>query len=223
MLVSGLLLALDVLAWPLFYLLLQSYVSEWPGVMCVYGVTRIGSGSMGPARFLPALLATLQAVKPLVVFTGGAWLVLHLLNRQTRTGPLTGRVVAVILASALLALADAAAEAAYLAIPKKEDHLSGGCCLSLLDTASGPSRFLPAGLLGGDARPWLHAAYFAVNAGLIVGLAGAARASRRGTPVGWLAPICCGAMLCIGVNALYLSEVAAPRLLRMPATTAYTT
>src|SRR5262249_511544 len=72
LLAVGLLLILNVLAWPLLYLVLQSYVVEWPGVMCIYGVTRVGTGSVGPSRFLPALLAGLQLSKPFLVFlTGG--------------------------------------------------------------------------------------------------------------------------------------------------------
>src|SRR5689334_1488425 len=55
-LMGGFLLCLNVAAWPIFYLLLQSYVPEWPGVMCIYGVTRIGSGSLGASRFLPPLV-----------------------------------------------------------------------------------------------------------------------------------------------------------------------
>src|SRR5213076_326432 len=44
-LLAGLLLVLNVVSWPVFYLLLQSYVPEWvgEGVMCIYGVTRIGA------------------------------------------------------------------------------------------------------------------------------------------------------------------------------------
>ena len=45
---ATLLWCLSVLSWPVFYLMLQSYVDVWPGVMCVYGVTRIGTGSVGP-------------------------------------------------------------------------------------------------------------------------------------------------------------------------------
>src|SRR3712207_9054229 len=62
-LLASLLLWLNVASWPIFYLLLQSYVAEWPGVMCIYGVTRIGTGSVGPSRFLPALVTTLQVTK----------------------------------------------------------------------------------------------------------------------------------------------------------------
>jgi hypothetical protein len=127
-LAAGVLLVLNVVAWPLLYLLLQSYVPEWPGVMCVYGVTRIGAGSIGPSRFLPALVTALQMLKPALVFLSGAWLALHLLNRNTRTAPLTGRVLMLLVLVGFLAVADAAIEAAYLAIPKKEVFLSTGCC-----------------------------------------------------------------------------------------------
>src|SRR5262245_21841028 len=50
---AGLLLLLGLASWPLLYLLLQSYVPEWPDVMCIYGVTRVGAGSVGASRFLP--------------------------------------------------------------------------------------------------------------------------------------------------------------------------
>src|SRR4051812_38551736 len=35
------LLGLSLASWPLLYLMLQSYVPEFQGVMCIYGVTRI--------------------------------------------------------------------------------------------------------------------------------------------------------------------------------------
>src|SRR5262245_5357977 len=62
-----LLLVLNLASWPLFYLLLDSYVPQWPGVMCIYGVTRIGAGSDGLSHCLPGLLAALQLLKPLLV------------------------------------------------------------------------------------------------------------------------------------------------------------
>src|SRR5262249_49126631 len=63
-LMAILLLVLNVLSWPLFYLLLQSYVREWPGVMCIYGVTQIGTGSISVSRFLPGLVQSLETTKP---------------------------------------------------------------------------------------------------------------------------------------------------------------
>src|SRR5262249_54979677 len=96
------------------------------------------------------LVVAVQAAKPALVFLSGAWLVLYLVNRRTHTAPLTGRVLAVLLPLGLLALADAAAEGAYLAIPKKEVFPPSGCCSAGLDTAGGASRFLPTALVGED-------------------------------------------------------------------------
>src|SRR5262249_14975946 len=109
LLLAGLLLVLNIASWPLLYLLLQSYVSQWPGIMCIYGVTRIGAGSIGPSRFLPLLLTALQTMKPALVFINGSWLVLHWINRQTRTAPLTGRVLFIIFTTGLFATSDAGA------------------------------------------------------------------------------------------------------------------
>jgi hypothetical protein len=214
-LLAGLLLALNVLSWPLLYLLLQSYVTEWPGVMCVYGVTRVGANSLGISRLLPPLLTTLQAAKPLIVFASGAWLVLYLINRRTRTAPLSGRVALVVAASAMLASADALAELAYLFIPKKEEFLEAGCCTALFLDA-GPSRFLPRALFGPDAEPWVWAAYYACNAAFVAALLAGSRAARWGLPRAWLGPACAGAMLTAGADLIFAADVAAPRLLQMP-------
>jgi hypothetical protein len=216
LLLAGLLLWLNVLSWPIFYLLLQSYVPEWPDVMCIYGVTRIGTGSIGPSRFLPPLVTSLQAMKPALVFLSGAWFVLHLVNRRTKTAPLTGRVLLVLLASGLLAVADAAAEVTYLGIPKKEEFLSVGCCTGVFAEESDSARFLPRIRIGENQVPWLYAAYYGVNIGLVLALAACVRRSRRRVPIGWLAPLVLVVVLSVAVNALFLTEAAAPRLLQKP-------
>jgi hypothetical protein len=213
---AGFLLALNIVSWPIFYLLLQSYVPQWPGVMCIYGVTRVGAGSLGPARFLPGLLAALQAAKPALVFVSGAWFVLYLVNRQTPTAPLTGRTLVVLLAAGLLAAADAAAELTYLAIPKKEEFLSAGCCTQPFDVAEGPSRFLPRALAGPDDEPRLYGAYYAANGAMVLALGGCTRLGRWLSPRRWLAPLLLGTVVCVAVNAVFLVEVAAPRLLHLP-------
>jgi len=212
---AGLLLGLNVLAWPLLYLLLQSYVPEWPGIMCIYGVTRIGGGSLGVSRYLPALLTALQVMKPALVFLSGAWFVLHLLNRRTRSAPLTGRVLLVLLASTVLATVDAATEIAYLAIPKKEEFLSVGCCTAA-DDEGNASRFLPGTMVADANLPWLYSVYYAVNLGLAAALASCLRfRGREIAPVRLaLLALCVSATL--AVNAVFLTDAAAPRLLHMP-------
>jgi hypothetical protein len=217
-LMGGLLLALNVVAWPIYYLLLQSYVPYWSGagVMCIYGVTQIGAGSLGPSRFLPPLVTTLQAMKPALVFLSGAWFVLYLVNRRTRTAPLTGRVLLVLLAAGLLAVADAAAEQTYLAIPKKEEFPTAGCCTGAFDEKSRATGLLPASLVPENASGRLYPAYYAINAVLVLAAGICARLCRRGLPRGALLPLLVGAGLAVVVNLVFLVEVAAPRLIHLP-------
>jgi hypothetical protein len=210
------LLALSLVSWPLFYLLLQSYVAEWPGVMCVYGVTRIGTGTRGPSRLLPGLVTVLQLTKPALVFASGAWFVLYLADRRTATAPLRGRILLALLALGLLAVLDAAAEGAYLGIPKKEEFVSAGCCTEAFDSESRAARFVPQGILGADDRSRLYAAYWAVNGGLIAALLVATWLLRRGWTLAWLTPLVFGALLATVVNGLFVIEVAAPTLLHLP-------
>jgi hypothetical protein len=215
-LVGLLTLGLNLISWPLLYLLLQSYVPQWPGVMCVYGVTRIGTGSAGPSRFLPTLLTALQLSKPALVFCGGAWFVLYLVNRRTPTAPLSRRVLGVLIVLGLLAAGDAGAELAYLAIPKRETGPSLGCCTAALDDPSHGAWQSPDAVLRVGDRPGLTAAYFAVNAVMLMGLYGAiARVGRRGE-IPALTPLLLGALVALPVSAAFLVEVAAPVLLRLP-------
>ncbi len=209
-----LLLGLSLVSWPLLYLLLQSYVPEWPGVMCVYGVTRVGTGSSNASRFLPGLLQALQLTKPALVFLGGAWFALYLVNRRTQTAPLTNRVVAALVAVGLLAGGDAAAEAAYLLIPKKEEFASVGCCAPAFDGPGHGTGLAPNAVLGPGDRPLLSAAYFACNAGMVLGLSAAAVRARVAVPR--LAPLAAAAAGTLAVGAVFLVEVASPVLLRLP-------
>jgi hypothetical protein len=215
-LLAGLLLVLNIASWPVFYLLLQSYVPEWPGVMCIYGVTQIGTGSYGLSRWLPTLVTTLEVTKPALIFVSGAWFVLYLVNRQTRTAPLTGRVLSLLLMAGLLAVADAAAEQAYLGIPKKEEIPPEGCCTAVFDSQTRASRFLPPVLTEPQTVPWLYAAYYALNIGIALLLVLSWRVWGRQFPGGLLAVLFALAVLSLVVNAVFLVEVAAPHLIRLP-------
>jgi hypothetical protein len=214
-LMAGLLLGLNAVSWLLFYLLLKSYVPQWPGVMCIYGVTRIGTGSIGPSRFLPGLVSALQISKPALVFLSGAWFVLYLLNRATRTAPLTGRVLGLVLATALLGVADAAAEGAYLVIPKHEEFLASGCCTDALDVKAQGTRLLSPIPEEEQSDLWLYAAYYSSNMAMVLLLGWSARGDRL-VPTRWLVPLLLGAALCLSTNAVFFVEVAAPHLLHLP-------
>jgi hypothetical protein len=210
------LLVLNVASWPLLYLLLQSYVPQWPGVMCIYGVTRVGAGSLGPSRFLPGLLTALQVTKPALVFLTGAWFVLYLVNRRTATGPLMPRVLLGVVLVGLLVAADAGLEGAYLFIPKQEEFLSSGCCTLALDAPATDARLLPETVAGEDLGALLYRAYYVVNLGMVLALAAAV-----GLPMLWrtgasLVLLGLGALVSWPVNLLFLIEVAAPTLLDLP-------
>jgi len=210
-----LLVGLNLVSWPMLYLLLQSYVPEWPGVMCIYGVTQVGKGSQGSSRFLPDLLAFLQASKPALVFLSGAWFVLYMLNRRTRTGPLLNRLFVVLLPLGLLASAEAAAEIAYLTIPKKEEYLSAGCCVGVTQEANA-ARFVPSSLLDESGRPWLYVAYYGSNLGMIAALATLARRAHSAPSPRGLALLFLGGAAVLAISSVFLVEIAAPALLHSP-------
>lgn len=214
-LLAFLLLGLNIVSWPLLYLLLQSYVPQWDGVMCIYGVTQIGAGSVGPSRFLPGLLKALQLTKPGLVFLTGAWWVLYLINRQTRLAPLMPRTLLVLFLLGVLDIADAAAELAYLVIPKKEEVLSGGCCTFAFDDPDRFSRFFPTALMDEQHYQLLHVAYYGVNLSMVLLLLASARFSRTLSPLKLL-PLLVGAGLAVLVNGVFLIEIAAPGLLGLP-------
>jgi hypothetical protein len=205
-----------VVSWPLLYLLLQSYVSEWPGIMCIYGVTRIGAGSIGPSRFLPPLLTALQITKPALIFLSGSWFVLHWINRQTRTAPLTGRVLMLAFVAGLVGTGDAAAEAAYLWIPKKEQFPPYGCCAAAFDSISAANRFLPKAFVEEKDATALLALYYAVNSAVIAALGGTIWLRQTRSFGRRLLPLVTLVAISMIVNAVFLVDVAAPRLLHLP-------
>jgi len=212
-LLGVLLLGINLASWPLLYLLLQSYVPEWPGVMCIYGVTHVGAGSEGTSRFLPGILQTLQITKPILMFGSGVWFVLYLANRRTQTAPLLSRILLVAIALGLLAVADSLAEGAYLLIPKKEEWLSTGCC----SVANENIRTIYSEpVFGVRDRAWLSAAYYAINIGVILAIVTCIRRARPRQKLSMLAPLLAGALVALPISAIFLTQVAAPVLLHLP-------
>lgn len=202
-LLATVLVAVAAVSWPLLFLLLQSWVPEWPGVMCIQGVTRVGENGFGPERWLPRLLDALQWTKPLLAFLTGAWLLLHLANRRTRTGPLTRRVLLAMVAAGVVAAADATAEGAYLFIPKQESSFASGCC-TIAEAGSPPAP--------DSGFPHATEAFFGLLA--LVG-GGAAYGMRRPTRAR-AAPVAAGALLTLLVGAVFLRDELSPRVRGTP-------
>lgn len=213
------LVVLSVIAWPLLYLLLQSQVPRWAEVMCIEGVLRVGTGSEGAAGLLPALVRGLQFTKPAVLFAAGAWLVLHRLDRATRTAPLASRVLGALAVLGFLAVVDAALEAMWLAIPKREQALAAGCCVFRTPVAShGVVARLLTGLTEAGRATALTVATFTIAGILVAGtfVIGRRLARDGGVPL-WatlsLAPL---AILWVPLSLEYASHVVAPALVALP-------
>jgi hypothetical protein len=218
-LAAGSLLVVAVASWPLLYLLLASYVPQWRDVMCIQGVARVGTGSVGLSGWLPTLVQALQATKPLLAFAAGAWLLLHLVDRRTRTAPLFGRVLLALALAGGVAALDAAIGLAYVAAPKQEQTLSVGCCLVAGSEGAGGGA-LRAGVLGGGPRSKgaLTAVFYGTTLALAAWTALVGRAARRGDEVPRRAagPLFLGALAALPVGVLFLREVAAPAFLGRP-------
>ncbi len=211
-LAAVLLVGLAAASAPLLYLLLDSYVGEWPGVMCVEGVTAVGSGSLGAAGWLPALLGALVATKSLLLLLSGAWLVLHLVNRRTRTGPLARRVVGLLAAAGAVAALDASAEIAYVAIPKKERFLSVGCCT----TQNGAEAGTPSPAGAGERTGWTIA-YFGLTVAMTAAVASTLRRGVESTGrLRWGLSYGTGAAATLAAGCVFFPTVLAPARLSLP-------
>jgi hypothetical protein len=211
---ASFLVVLNIASWPLLYMLLESYVPEWPGVMCIYGVTQVGVGSVGMSRFLPGLLLTLQLLKPLLIFAGGVWAMLYLAHRNTAGSPLMRRVLLGLIGMGMLAALDAAAEIAYLLIPKKEEALAVGCCMDPPWDAD--TRFLPTPIVGNQGRSWLIGAWCAVGACLSARLLGVVRSIASRPRIPNLTLLWFGAGLFLFLHVFFVIDVLAPTLLHLP-------
>lgn len=213
---SLLLLSFHAIAWPLQYAVLQSYVPQWPGVMCIYGVLRVGTGSEGAAGWLPHLLAVLQWTKPLAVFLGGGWIVLYLVNRQTVQGSHTARLLSILSAFVALTACDALVEGAYLAIPKRENVLEAGCCSVAIGSQ-------PSGTDGTDPwnanevpQSWLMAAFFLWNGGIALSVAYQYLTARGQSWSFQLPQLLAAAAISPLISGIFLTHAASPRILGLP-------
>lgn len=156
-----------VVSWPLLYLVLQSYIPEWPGVMCIYGVTRIGMGSENLSGLLPPLLQLLQILKPALMFLVGGWWILYGVHRQSQTDWLLRPLILTLMGIGVASSLDAGMQLAYLAIPKKEVFLAAGCCTvprqsAALTASAGPLEGAPPMLFLG--------LYYAANGVMLLAL-----------------------------------------------------
>ena len=208
---------LSVVSWPVLYATLQSYVKQWPQVMCIYGVTKIGAASVSISKFLPYLVNGLQVTKPILVFLSGCCAILYWVNRSTYSSPLFVRVLIVAVIVSAVSVIDGGIETAYLIIPKKEEYAQMACCSAAPSAEFSTARFLPesAGADTDERNVWVIA-HFMVCALGIATLAAAvifinSRSAQRYL-LGSLFLVAVG----IPVGIRFLLEAGAPAALGLP-------
>lgn len=193
------LLVVAIVSCPILYLLLESWVPRWPGIMCVEGVRRIGTGSVGASGWLPGLLGTLDITKPIVVLAAGAWLVIR------RAGDARLRVAnAAAVVLGLAAVLDGAVQAAYVAIPKESVPAVAGCCTML---APGETPDAVPSFVSTHATAWFPAGAVLLGA-VALALALTVRAGKSRTAL--LALLASASLGIVPFGAAFLADVAAP-------------
>lgn len=150
-LIASVILMVRLLSWPLFYATLNSYVPEIQGAMCVAGVAQIKAGA---AKFV-------QFIKPLVFFAIGGWLLLNMLDRSAKTGPLMKRKFVLLSLVSIFVIGDSVGEIIYLFNVKTTTSVA--CCTTLFDIPSRTSAIIPKSIFGEEYGRLMTPIYYISN------------------------------------------------------------
>ncbi|MCK6467244.1 MAG: hypothetical protein L6Q53_03480 [Candidatus Brocadia sinica] len=154
-LVACVMLSVRMLAWPWFYFMLQSFVSEVPGAMCMFGVTQI----------LPSMVTFLQIIKPISFFMMGGWLLCYYLDKSIPTTPLVRKNVLLLLIVCSILLADSIADIYY--VLRMKPLMSISCCATFFDVPLRPLAMIPQAIFGRHFQKILFIVYYLTNIILI--------------------------------------------------------
>jgi len=200
-----------VIGWPLLYAMLDSFVPEIPGAMCIYGVTKV----------MPVANALVQAARPALIFLLGAWLLVESVRRQSgqRARRSRGMIALVVLAGMLAG--GQGAEIYYIVKVDSLNQVSCCCCCGGGGSAKlQPAAFyLPWAQTGGASRAAVSGLFFA-GAPLLAAwlLVEARRGAPRSKRSAWTqsAVLLLAAVGLASASLLVFSEVLAPLLMRLP-------
>jgi hypothetical protein len=202
LLIMVIVLLVRLINWPLFYITLQSFISDIEGAMCIFGVTQVK----------PGLTRFLEFLKPITFFLIGGWFILHILDRATKTSPLMGRKLLLLSIISLLVLIDSIGDILLMIGIAPESLVS--CCTTITDILNRPTRTTPESIFGPEyARP-LQAFFFITHLALIgfIGVSLKFRIFRR--PI--LGLFFLFAILNAFIFLLSQIEVFAPRMMHLP-------
>jgi hypothetical protein len=155
------LLVLRFFSWPFFYLVLESFVTEISGAMCIFGTTKL----------LPRLTGFLEIAKPLTFFIGFVWLLLFRLERfGTKTGYALSEGGHTVVTLLLLCTFFAALEAGGSLVLwiKSSAELAVSCCTTITDIPKRFTVWVPQALLGPHFAKPLWYIYYSTNIMTIV-------------------------------------------------------
>lgn len=149
-------LSIRMLAWPWFYFMLKSFVSEVPGAMCMFGVTQI----------LPSTVAFLQIIKPSAFFIMGGWFLCYYVDKSIPTAPLAKLLLYFLLFVCGVLIADSIMDMVY--VLRMKPLMSVSCCATFFDVPLRPSAMIPQAILGSHFEKILCVLYYIINIILIV-------------------------------------------------------
>ncbi len=155
LLIMVIVLLIRLINWPLFYFTLQSFISDVEGAMCIFGVTQVK----------PGLTRFLEFLKPIIFFLIGGWLILHLLDRSTKTSPLMERKLLLLSIIALFILIDSFGDLFLIIRIRPESLVS--CCTTITDILNRPTRTTPEALFGPEYSYPLQILFFITHLALI--------------------------------------------------------
>jgi len=195
-------LVVRLINWPLFYVTLQSFISDIEGAMCIFGVTQVK----------PSLTRFSEILKPITFFFIGGWLILHVLDRATKTSPLMRRKLFLLSIIGLLVLIDSMGDI-FLVIGIAPESLVS-CCTTVTDISSRPTRTAPESIFGPEYAQSLQILFFITHLTLIgfIGVNLKFKIFRR-LILGLLSLF---AILNAFVFLLSQIEVFAPRMMHLP-------
>jgi hypothetical protein len=155
LLIMVIVLVVRLINWPLFYVTLQSFISDIEGAMCIFGVTQVK----------PSLTRFLELLKPITFFLIGGWLILHVLDRATKTSPLMRRKLFLLSIISLLVLIDSLGDIFLILGIAPESLVS--CCTTITDILNRPTRTTPESILGSEYARSLQVLFFITHLALM--------------------------------------------------------
>jgi len=202
LLIMVIVLLIRLINWPLFYVTLQSFISDIEGAMCIFGVTQV---KVGLTRFL-------EFLKPTNFFLIGGWLMLHFLDRATKTSPLMRKKLLLLSIISLFVLIDSIGDILLMIGIAPESLVS--CCTTVTDILNRPTRTTPESIFGPEYAQSLQVLFFITHLALMgfIGVSLKFRIFRRLI----LGLFSLFAVLNAFVFLLSQIEVFAPRMMHLP-------